>query len=287
MRIATVGDVGVDVYENLGLLYPGGIGLNFALSLQELGVEDVFLYHCLGDDRRGDFVAAALEGAGLHLRGRRRPGACSTQYIDVDAGGNRRFTGYYPNVLDGWRLTADEREELLTMDAIAAPASDGLRAVLEDVLPLDFGGVLAIDFSEDGEWWGREYFDRFTPKLQIAFFGVHRDVPPDIPELASRHPEKTFVVTMGPAGSVGFRGDAVVSQPALVSSVVDTTGCGDAFQAGFLAAWLHKQDLGDALRAGARQAAVHMSHHGANRLRPTLRVPAGERQALYGCLEEG
>jgi sugar/nucleoside kinase (ribokinase family) len=43
--------------------------------------------------------------------------------------------------------------------------------------------------------------------------------------------------------------------PALPAVVQDTTGAGDAFCAGFLAAWLRGGSMGDAVRAGTRTAA--------------------------------
>ncbi len=270
MRLATIGDVGIDVYHNLDRVFVGGIGLNFALSARELGVEEVFVYCYLGDDAFGDFVERSLEGTGLRVRARRGRGRCSTQHLTVRPGGNREFTGYYPNVLSQWRLTPDELAELRTMDVIAAPVSDGLPAVVEQVIPLDFGGIRAIDFSEDGDWWGPDVFERFTPRLEIAFFGVHHGVPLYVPGLARRHPDKPFVVTMGPGGSVAFLGNSEIYQPPLITELVDTTGCGDAYQAGFTVSYLRHHDVARALVDGTAQAGVHMRHYGANAIRDTL-----------------
>lgn len=274
MRLAAVGDVGVDVYENLGVIHVGGISLNLAMSAVELGVDEVFLFSALGDDY-GDFVRDAIATTPIRFRGQRLPGRCSTQHLVVHPDGNREFTGYDPHVLDDWRLSAAELAELATMEVICAPVSDGLAAVAEQVIPLETGALKAIDFSEDGEWWGPDYFERFAPSLGIAFFGVKTGVPPAVPALARRYPEKVFVVTEGPRGSTAFHGDLVARQPARPTSVVDTCGCGDAFQAGFIVEWLRSRDLARALAAGTAQAGVHMQHYGANALRPTVRWVGG------------
>lgn len=258
----------MDIYHNLGQVFVGGISLNLALSAKELGVEEAFLYCALGDDY-GDFVEGALAKTGLNVRARRLPGQCSTQHLTVHPDGNREFTGYFPNVLSDWRLNDDELAELRTMDVITGPISDGLFPVAEQVLPLKFGGVRAMDFSEDGEWWGAEVFERFAPRLSIAFFGVKTGIPASVPDLARRYPEKVFVVTIGPEGSVAFRGEHEYRQAPRPTTVVDTCGCGDAFQAGFIVRYLRDGDVAGALEVGTRQAGVHMQHFGANAIRET------------------
>jgi len=70
------------------------------------------------------------------------------------------------------------------------------------------------------------------------------------------------VLTRGAKGAV-FRGHDV---PALPTGVVDTTGAGDAFCAGFLAAWVVDADPERALTSGARAAAACVAVRGARPL---------------------
>jgi sugar/nucleoside kinase (ribokinase family) len=51
------------------------------------------------------------------------------------------------------------------------------------------------------------------------------------------------VVKTGAAGAVAARGDAVVRASAPPAEAVDTTGAGDAFDAGFIASWLEVENL--------------------------------------------
>jgi sugar/nucleoside kinase (ribokinase family) len=72
-------------------------------------------------------------------------------------------------------------------------------------------------------------------------------------------------VSLGAGGAIWASGDVLVHRPAHPADVVDTTGAGDAFAAGLLAAWLAEPD-GDpvrALDAGLARAAAVVGRLGA------------------------
>jgi len=75
---------------------------------------------------------------------------------------------------------------------------------------------------------------------------------------------KTLVVTKGADGALAVEGGARVDITAApVAKIVDTTGAGDLFAAGFLAARCRGRDLAACLEAGAKCAAEIISHFGA------------------------
>lgn len=74
----------------------------------------------------------------------------------------------------------------------------------------------------------------------------------------------TLIVTRGPAGALAIENGRRVEIPAApVEKVVDTTGAGDLFAAGFLAARCRARPLERCLEAGALAAAEIISHFGA------------------------
>jgi sugar/nucleoside kinase (ribokinase family) len=75
---------------------------------------------------------------------------------------------------------------------------------------------------------------------------------------------RTLVVTRGAAGAIAVEDGPPVEVPAAqVERVVDTTGAGDLFAAGFLAASCRGRDLRGCLEAGSLAAAEVVSHFGA------------------------
>ena len=66
---------------------------------------------------------------------------------------------------------------------------------------------------------------------------------------------QTVVIKRGSHGAIGkSRGGESISVPALPTTVVDTTGAGDSFAAGFISYFATKKDLTRALMAGAEVA---------------------------------
>jgi sugar/nucleoside kinase (ribokinase family) len=71
-------------------------------------------------------------------------------------------------------------------------------------------------------------------------------------------------VTRGAKGAVVVDAGTVTEIPAApVAKVVDTTGAGDLFAAGFLYGYTHGRDLAGCARLGALAAAEVISHMGA------------------------
>jgi len=76
-------------------------------------------------------------------------------------------------------------------------------------------------------------------------------------------------ITRGKAGSIVVSGDEVhVVGAHDVAQVVDTTGAGDLYAAGFLYGWTHREPLADCARLGSLAAAEVIVHVGARPLVP-------------------
>jgi sugar/nucleoside kinase (ribokinase family) len=96
---------------------------------------------------------------------------------------------------------------------------------------------------------------------------------------AVRGKVETLVVTRGEHGAIATRGQERAQVPAEpVEEVVDTTGAGDLFAAGYLFGYTRQRTLEESLRLGAIAAAEVISHYGA-RPEADLKGLAGELAA--------
>jgi fructokinase len=80
---------------------------------------------------------------------------------------------------------------------------------------------------------------------------------------AARRDVGLAALTRSEAGSIVLHGDETVHVDAVPTAVIDTTGAGDAYAAGFLAAFTAGRPLGQCGRLGSIAAAEIIGHYGA------------------------
>ena len=117
----------------------------------------------------------------------------------------------------------------------------------------------------------------FANHVELAALTGSDDFDAGVAQLRAKVP--TLVVTCGPEGAIAAEGDElarVSAEP--VERVVDTTGAGDLFAAGFLFGHVRGRSLQDCLRLGSICAAEIISHYGA-RPEADLKALVAEKMA--------
>ena len=71
------------------------------------------------------------------------------------------------------------------------------------------------------------------------------------------------VITLGKKGSIAFDGQRFYSEKARKVRVLDSTGCGDAFNSGFIASIIRGKTISQALKLGSENAAQEIQFLGA------------------------
>lgn len=254
----------------------GGAGANVAAHLARLGTS-VSLVGCIGNDAPGTGLAAELAATGVELRLRTVSGTATGTIVSlVEPGGQRS-------------MLADRGANLeLRPDDVPAPVP-GQHLHLSGYTLLDPGpraaGLAALDaavgagctVSLDPASTGpltAHGVDRWladTARATVLLPNEDEarlltgcgDTSDAARTLAARH--RIVAVSLGADGALWAAGDVLVHRPAHTTDVVDTTGAGDAFAAGLLAAWLPDPgiDAADALDAGLACAAEVVRRPGA------------------------
>jgi fructoselysine 6-kinase len=266
VRVAAVGEICEDLYlpEREGFL--GGISVNFARAATVAGAEAA-VFGPVGSDERGARLHDWLSKAPIATRRvRRLAGSSACQQIRVAPDGERVFCGFEAGVLFDYQLDTAELRTLDSYDRVAVPCSPESRRVFRQCVEAGLGPKLVADLSQDspeGEEddpvaWLSPHLDR----LAVAFVGGRADHVEALRGLSASS-DIPIVLTAGAAGAYALVRGRVLHQPSLATEVVDTTGCGDAFQAGFVVHRAMGRSLADALEAGARLAAQVASHRGA------------------------
>jgi sugar/nucleoside kinase (ribokinase family) len=139
---------------------------------------------------------------------------------------------------------------------------DGIKAMVAKIkaagLPIYFdpasvGGMKNADIQEIKSW---------LPQMDVLLLNEEEatyltgltNIEAALDELL--HTSTTVVIKRGSHGAIGkSRGGESIAVPAISTEVVDTTGAGDSFAAGFISYFATKKDLTHALLAGAEVAA--------------------------------
>lgn len=270
MRIAAVGECTIDRYPERGEERAGGISLNFAIHARRAGAEEVALVSCTGTDSAASAVRARLDAEGIDARQMHTlPGATASQVIHLAAGGERVFPpgGYDAGVLAEFRLGETDLALLRSVDVVAVPVFRQLEHLADAVLRAPDLSAMRVADLLDGTDLGVDLagLDRLLDAFELLFVSGD-DVLRERLALRSRSTRSVLVVTHGSAGSSALvRGDriSIPAEPVPLAECVDSTGCGDAFQAAFTVQYARSRDIGASLRAGAARAAQVIRHLGA------------------------
>jgi len=77
--------------------------------------------------------------------------------------------------------------------------------------------------------------------------------------------DRIVIITDAEKGSYGYYKDQIFYQNAVIpQKIVDTTGCGDGYTAGFIASYLKNKDIKIAMEEGAKYASIIISKIGAS-----------------------
>ncbi len=269
MNIVCVGDCGVDHYLPSGQVFCGGITANFALHASVAFPENdsITVISAIGNDDAAAVVNERLGNSRIKCRLTAVKGASSVQHIEVEADGEKNFVRYDEGVLRYFHLNDQDKEVMAASDLRVVPVFQQIHGFNEEVIAINNAGLTAVDFADFAQHPDFDLLDKYLDAIDVGFFGLSSDDEHliDVIEEKADANNKLLVVTLGADGSIAFRGGDTFSCAAIpVGEVLDTTGAGDAFAAGFLSQYCYGRNIKASLNKGAALAAEIIQHVGAN-----------------------
>lgn len=271
MKAVCVGDISIDHYINRNLKKPGGIAFNFAVNIIK-AEENASLVTAVGSDKEGKKLKIILKKSKMntsHLISMH--GKTARQKIFLEKNGEKKLDGYDAGVLKHLKLNGKNLEFIAGHDVIFVPLSDGMEHIFHEITMLKTNAIKVTDLSQDYKLADFDKENNIIKKyckfFDINFIGATEKQIPFITNLSKKHSRKIFVLTLGKRGSIGFlKGKKFVQLVRKLEKVVDTTGCGDAFQAAFLVSYLKTKDISYALQHATEQAIKVLQHVGSTTL---------------------
>jgi sugar/nucleoside kinase (ribokinase family) len=291
-KILCLGDIMLDVTAVVGASITQGVETRAAISTQGGGAAanvaswlavngtPSHLIARVGDDAAGRTVLAELDRFGVTHSNTVIPDAnTGVVVVLVDALGERTM---FPDSGANAGLSMADLPPLDEFTAVylsgyplvnpksRTGALDILRAVKERGLPVIFdpstvGVLLEVGLNLVREWLS--LVDVVVLNEEEAHFLSGKQNPVEAAiELLALTP--LVVIKRGSSGALAQgRGSALVQIQAVEATIIDTTGAGDAFAAGFIQSWSQGEDLLAALQTGAVLAAQCVAIVGS---RPTI-----------------
>jgi ribokinase len=272
--IVSIGNINIDLSFHLGrmpnvdaevfsddfMLSHGGSAANLAFAAGRLGLK-VAMLGCVGDDPLGKEGVAELEGAGVDCTNVKRvKGArTGTVCVLVDRKGHRSmiaFRGANENLASALDAGIPEAKIVHLSNVSRAVLRKVLGAHRSRSISLDpGGGVVEIGIGS------LEGLDILL--LNEQEFAALTGLPLEGGTELLANKVNTVVIKRGKEGVYSAKGAERFRQPSFDVRVVDTTGAGDSFDAGFLLGILEGREMQECLGFGQAVAAMKIGGLGA------------------------
>ena len=269
------------LYERMGraVEMSGGSAANTMVGIASLGGSPAFIGK-VGDDKLGEIFRHDIKTVGVEYHGGEdRPAKLPTAtcLVLVTPDGQRTMNTYLGACTE---LSPTDIEETYIANSRVTyiegyqwdtpRAKQAIRKACQAAKGADRQVALSLSDPFVVDRHREELFGLIREDVDILFGNED-----EIFQLYEAHDLKTATerlraanvlacMTRGANGAVVFDGDATVVVPAMeVEEVVDTTGAGDLFAAGFLYGYTHGRDLEGCAKLGAMAAAQIIAQMGA------------------------
>jgi ribokinase len=258
-------------------VFPGGAASNFAVSLARLGA-DVALFGHVGDDAEGYEALKFLKGEGVDISRIILEKDFATGFVIVLIGEEGqsmklRFRGANNRLCpDDITPSLLEGVDIAYAASVTIPIAQQLATTCKKV-----GVRSSLDVGEDLVKKSVDAVREMIRSFSIVFMNevVFERIFNELPTISKVQSEiegnlEVFSVTLGEKGSITASTKTAFQTPAFKVKVIDTTGAGDAYAAGFIHFYQEQLPLEEIVKRSTACAALQVMQPGARAGLPTL-----------------
>ncbi len=270
--------MGQEIFINDMQLCVGGSAANVAIGLAKLEV-DTCIYTIISNDLFGKYILDYFKEVNL-----------SDQYVQIVEGyktglslgitdnEDRSFISYMGTneLFGGYAFDENLLKEFshihfsgYNLDKCLKFYLDIARKckLIDCTLSFDLGWTDFENYKEDLIEL-LKYIDVFFPNTHEAKCLSGKDDIDEMFKELSQYVKDTIVITAGEQGAYAYK-NGMIHHKVFEVSAIDAIGAGDAFDAGFLSAYLNKEDIKTCLRHGCASGAIAVSALGGSISSPT------------------
>jgi len=254
-----------DVFVSSGVVRPGGEALNFAASVCRYEHVHVGLISVIGDDLYGQHIIKEIDKRPIDrscvhiLQG----GVTAFNRIYLTEKGDRYFKpdSWNGGIFETFSLNEDDIEKLRHADIVHINHAS---VIFPEIVRLkkQLGYKISADFNVENRF---DFLEQLAPDIDFFFISAAGREDEICTKLSawSQHSDGIYVATFAENGSAAFhRGQEYRVNAKPVSEVIDTTGCGDSYQAGFIGEFTRSGNIIKSMNEGSAVAAQTLSHIG-------------------------
>ena len=251
-----------DVFYGTEIIRPGGEALNFAAHASHFKDIDVTLLGVVGKDKYAEAIMDSISKLDIdksHIRiDERYQTANNMTYLTESGDRYYKDDSWNGEILDNIVLNDNEIKILSRSDVVFVHFwASCFSQVVE--LKETLGFKLAVDFDVYRDFADME---RFAPHVDFFMISGSEELLPKFKELSNKY-RCLFNVSLAEHGSVTyFNGQEFKVQAVKVESIIDTTGCGDSYHAGFVCSYMLENNIEKAMNVGSEIAAETLKHYG-------------------------
>ncbi|MBN1351438.1 carbohydrate kinase family protein [candidate division KSB1 bacterium] len=272
-RYPVPGEVTQVITESIRFM-PGGGAANTSAALGQMGLS-VSLFSKIGNDVIGEFVLNELKRSGVDVSHscRSRNESTPFTYVAIHPDGNRTFI-HTPGTNLSFSISEIDYRVLLNADFLlyqdiwVLPEIDGPTGADLLAEARRRGVITLLD-----ECWGlgpnRGVWEQMLPHadyvlpsfddMQAIYPGAS---PHDLIRRFQTYGVENIILKMGKDGCLVSTNGNLTALPSAATEIIDTTGAGDCFDAGFIAGLAHGLPCVPAAKIGNLAAAACVRHIG-------------------------